>query len=757
MKKLLALFLVYLQVGLPFAFGAAYNTRKPSGDWADATAGTGTWTTGACGGAAAGAVPGAGDTANICTGHTVHCTTAAIVGASGATGTVALTRAGTGSLVLDNGCTLSLRGDYSSDRDGPVLTVNAGATFQFNPPDGSTYKVIQTNVGSGFPTLNVVGTATPGTRDAIVQTVRQGTTGGNGYFDGTTNGRSFGLNLKNFKFIEIGGTSQIAINETAINHTNGQDVVISDGLWQAGELHLVSNADDGAGHKATFDKLDIRTPVFGGAPLVLFTYLNDTAIGTNTRSFTNITVYNATASASIAPGSITVTSRGFTWGTQPGGYGTPCTVPSFYTYNASFSLSGTSNVANPKCAFVTGDNVANSAGSQLFGTPANAGMTVDSIATYTAFANPHHFVSSGNKAIGSNTHSNSICDGSGNTVSDVGDYLIEVNANTAQNNILSNSCGTLATLNNAATVLTALHNTVVNSLAVASGANQYGVAIGEGTGAAGQLAALRDNIFYLTREGIHQNASIAPVRQTAAGNWLNNNNFWGTCGSGDPGAPAACTPNNYTHPGLGVVSYLAGNTGSVANEIGKTVSSTPDTTHIVCSGCTGASDFGTAGVQVGDMVYVAARSAAESRITAVPDGTHITFTPAIANLAANDTFTIEKSYWISTTVLYGDASFGALDMHFHPYFHDGTCTIASWATLYSFTTTPQGVARELVKLNGTAYDGSAGTYDARADIKNVLNYYRSCYMPQNKNLMTAGSDSVTPGAIVWGTIKHRSN
>ena len=100
MKRLLITLTLLL---LPCSAWSAEITSAQDGAWAAGT----TWT--------GGTAPGDGDTAIIATGHDVTVGTNVTVGAAGATGTAAVTVQGTGTLTVDTGSILTVKGDLRRD------------------------------------------------------------------------------------------------------------------------------------------------------------------------------------------------------------------------------------------------------------------------------------------------------------------------------------------------------------------------------------------------------------------------------------------------------------------------------------------------------------------------------------------------------------------------------------------------------------------------------------------------------------------
>jgi hypothetical protein len=198
-------------------------SSNATGDWSSPS----TWTS--CGGV----VPGNGDTATILNTHTVTVSDARTVGASGASGTTALTINNGGTLSLIFSGTLTMRGDIVIGSSGSFI--QAGALI-WNPPDGATYKMQPSGGGS---TITISGTCP--SNFATWTSTPQGTTGGNGSLLGGNGNANLTISCATIK--NCGSASVRCIQHTIPN--NGQDFRATNVLFQNDGLVDVGASQSG--------------------------------------------------------------------------------------------------------------------------------------------------------------------------------------------------------------------------------------------------------------------------------------------------------------------------------------------------------------------------------------------------------------------------------------------------------------------------------------------------------------------------------
>lgn len=109
----------------------------------------------------------------------------------------------------------------------------------------------------------------------------------------------------------------------------------------------------------------------------------------------------------------------------------------------------------------------------------------------------------------------------------------------------------------------------------------------------------------------------------------------------------------------------------------------------------------------------------------------------------NNTYLGEATYddwWESGS--YGDSAKGSDDLYINPEFFDPSRTVlgyGGWATV-------QDMAREMVSINGIAYDGTATTATTKS-VPAITAYIREGFTPQNLDLLTAGEGGTYIGAV----------
>lgn len=602
------------------AYGASY-TASQSGNWNSAS----TW-----GGSG---IPGSGDTA-VLGSYTVTVPSGytATVGASGATGTTAITGGSGGSLIVAG--TLNLRGDLLLGTN----SLSVSGALNINPPDGSLYK-IQWSGASSFTLQGSSGSP------AVLAVVPQNSTGA-GWVDAYDNGSGTVTPALNYaKVVGLGTASQRAMDFRSSPSSSGA-TVISHTLFKGAGTVSFTNAAGSATLSAVDFRNCIDTSSTGnGASCAEFSF------SSSNQTVQQLTAYN--------PSPSTIWFFG-----NPAQCGSS-TAPCFNGYNTSLYRT-TGSTTN---AFFVFD----SAGG-LTTTTANSGASLTNSVAYSHKDNPHYFGENGNNGGASNTYQGNLCDGDNyaqTSAGDTGDFVLPNAGVTIKNNILINNCGTLFTAGESSEAVTALNNTEYWN---------WGAAIGETQGGAGQVTAFRNNLFVnpstnvpsgeaaLSENGIHQDSDF--VTQTLAAGMLDYNAFWQMPGSGDSGA-SSTTQGNLTNAALGgTVSYVGGAT--FANWF---TSATYGTT----------SGYGTHDIHANPQ-----------------------FVNAGWNLC---------SWYMG---LIGNSSYSCATNN-----HDETALL--------------GVAQAIVSLNGCDYQGNAAAYDSRFSAAAALAAATAAYTPQNSALKATGS------------------
>jgi hypothetical protein len=683
----------------------------PAQAWATAYTGsvTGNWNASATWGGSG--VPGQGDTCTINTAITVTVPSgySAAVGTSGASGTVACTVNGTGALVIASGGSLTLYGELDLQKGA---TLDIYGTLTFAPPSGSTYKVLWLSTGTPDGYLNICsdsacdGNGTP----ASVTTTQGG--GGNGWFDANTNYSPI-MTINKAVFNYIGNSSNMAIQWTH-GYTN-RNCNISNTLFNnSGEVNCSYVSGYSGGIQMIWNAIDFRNSL---ASTVLL-YKNPQAIGTDTRTITNVTVYGS----SSAVLTISLQASSTTVGNNSNG------TPGIVCYDCQISTSGFSNSISSYGAIIADASALS--GQPLWTIGGLANETFQNSIIYTYFDNPHDFNESGSGGLTTNYYTNSICDGGGYPTDTGGNYVIGGStALTVSKNILLNTCGTLMTANTSGAAFMLLNNTLYQIFAAA---------IGETTGAAGQLVGMRNNLTVNQQTGdsccLYKVGLIAQetdfVRQTSSNltGW-DYNYYWSLAAQSEPNT-------NLPDPNK------AGNPGQYGPPTRKITSSTATsgttTTVLYCSSCnfTGQS----IPVQAGDFAFNVTRSNAMAQVSTVNSSTELTLASAIANQTSGDSFFVGQSYSSNAGDTYG-TTWGTHDKYLNPGFRDTTRTMATWDTFLGGPGTMTDVARKMVTINGYDYQGNSVTPTTTFTVANALAYIRLGFTPSNMKMYHAGSST----------------
>jgi hypothetical protein len=701
MRKLLALVLLFV----PSSVWANACQSQANGDASLAA----TWTS--CGGVA----PGIGDTVTIVSPNAVTISTNMTIGTSGTTGTIAVTINNGATLTIGNGTsgTLHLRGRLSN---AGTLNGGGGGVLDFNPPDGSTYEVYTANQTGTV--INLSGTSN--TNQFKVTTMKQGTTGGNGFFDGHSNANH--SPQITFAFVNISNCGSASTKCIWSDLDNLNTSITNTQFGTIGEVFL----SVGAGSNTfLIDQSDFRNCVdtSDGDCLKI---VGSTALTSGARNITRTTFYNTSASAiSVAAPDITIG--------QSVRAGDASNVTDIVSYNVEPQLNGTNSSRDRLVmSFIISDQI-----EMTTLTSMNAIKVQDNL-YYSHKSNPHMIVQTGALAGTTNTYIRNICDGDGFWQSDGGDFYHTGNTSAAtmviSNSLAINSCGTLFTAGSSGGVF-ARNNTSFSS---------FGGSDGEVIGStATDVQVFRNNLIVkpsiqngggLDGDGIHQNPNSF-VRQSSLS--LDYNGFWQMPGSADAGSPAAQVPALLTHPALGVVSYVDFPIVPVDSLNSVATAGTTSTT-LVCSTCN-FQQAGELAVQPGDYVLDTSQASTYDRVSSVTNATTLALVTGITGMASGDSFQVRKSYWNTSGAKYGDNDKGQHDLHVDPMFIDKTRTVAKWDTAQGGPGTLAHVAAEAVKLNGFDLNGNPATYNGNYAPINVWNYLWTGFTPTNPVLKAAGS------------------
>jgi hypothetical protein len=366
---------------------------------------------------------------------------------------------------------------------------------------------------------------------------------------------------------------------------------------------------------------------------------------------------------------------------------------------------------------------------------ASDSITVQDNVYYAHFGNPHHIAESTAGGGSPNLYTRNVCDGDNYVPGDPGDFVLGANGSeTVSFNLNINACGTLITALSASSVFTVLNNTMYNS---------FGISLGETNGSATQLAAFRNNLTVNPNsaagvggndyDGVHTQSFF--IRQSAL--VLDYNGFWQMPGSADIGAPASAVPALLTHPTLGQIGYVRVPLAVVGSQSAKSATAGTTTTTVICTGCS-FTQAGELGVIPGDFVLDTTSNLYDT-VASITNATTLVLTNGISTMASGRTFDVRKDYKNTSGAKYGDANFGANDLHANPQFTDPTRTLAKWDIANGGPGTMANIVAQAMKLNGWDINGNPATYNTAYNVMNVLSYIRTGFTPTNTQLKGAGS------------------
>lgn len=578
---------------------------------------------------------------------------------------------------------LVIKGDLIQQRGSSVVG-NAGGSLTWTPPSGSTYVWATNNTGSGTATISLTGTA--GTKFPVTTT--QGG-GGNTWISDSSAARSGKWTLNNVIFTYFGGASQDGFTQTNLYDFGGvqQDLIITNLVWSNCGRFYAKEAGTGAALSYIIDGFDIRNSLSSGEVFRLFNSIDKTG---GTRSITNLTIYNATGSSRSA---YIAVKDGALTGVQ--------------SYNISWTaLMGLRSTATG--IFATSDIAVN----PLFSIQGKNTQTIQDSVFLTHFGNPH-VIDEGSTAgsLNANIIRRNVFDGDGYFSSDAGDIL------TVQAATGSNFINNLA-INRAGTLVTTMGSSTANNVVVTGNTQHgsYGAAIGETSAGAAHIAMFRNNLTVAQSDGLHKSSHFVPQ----SGFTLDYNGWWNLTD-----VDYTWTSRNY--------AYLASDSGDNTKVANQTTQSGTTTTHVVGTG----SPWGS--VVAGDFVYCATRGGT-ARIATVTDANTLELDRPITGLVSGDVVQIKHAWF--TSGIYGDGTRGLGDLNADPQFVDSTMTVrgyGSWASV-------QAAAREMMTVNGTAYDGTATTPTTKT-VAAINTGVRAAFAPTNPLYATAGYGGTYIGAV----------
>lgn len=457
MKRLLITLIVLI---LPCSAWSAAITSAQDGAWDDGT----TWT--------GGTAPGDGDTAIIATGHDVTVGTSVTVGTDGATGTEAIQVQGTGTLTVQSGNTLTVKGDLNQQRG---TTVTVSGTLILDADTGVTYNWKVINTGSGVANLRMAG-ASPSTRALF----SIGTRGGVARFEMDLYAD---VRLANATLSGLGTSSVTAMDHYMfLSGAHNDQINVA---W-VGCGKVVTNAARND-NVIDWNGVDFRQSLSYRS----LDIAGNTNMTAGKRQISNLTSYPSGTS-----GEILLAIRNLTLDRMILYNTTLATVP-------DLQLAAISNVLN----------IADTAVDFTIGYGLSTNTLVNHI-SLQRHANQHHLAEvNATNALTENIFDGVICDGDGYVDVDAGDCISPARKSIIRNSMTINSAGTLVTLGTSDASADITNNT-------SHGA--FHIAVGETHGSATQLGTVKNNLFVSQGAGLLQLSAFV----TQTGFVLKNNAYW---------------------------------------------------------------------------------------------------------------------------------------------------------------------------------------------------------------------------------------
>ena len=462
MKKLLIALTLLL---LPCSAWSAAITSAQDGAWATGS----TWV--------GGTAPSDGDTAIIATGHDVTVGTNITVGTDGATGTEAIQVQGTGTLTVQSGYTLTVKGDLNQQRG---TTVTVSGTLVLDATTGVVYLWKALNSGSGVANLRMSGASAS---SRALFTV--GPRGGVARFE--TNADSFfyaDIRFANAILSGLGTSSMTAMdNYMFVDGAHNDQTNVA---WVGcGKVIITARSGDNI---VDWNGVDFR----GALSYTALDISSSAAKTTGTRELENITLY---PSPSVTNEFI-VTMKDLT-------------INGMILYNTAFltaanlqnaTLLNIFNAADMPVDFLIGIGLSNN--------------TLKDHISLQHYDNQHH-LSEGNasNSLAANVFDGIICDGDNYVNLDAGDCIIPAREATVKNSLVINKAGTLVSL-----IFSSASANLINNTSTGA----FHVSVGESQGAATQLGVVRNNLWASQGAGIRQLSAFV----TQTGLTLENNAYW---------------------------------------------------------------------------------------------------------------------------------------------------------------------------------------------------------------------------------------
>lgn len=679
-------------------------TSKATGNWS--ASGQTTWNEVG--------VPGAGDTVTIQNGHIVTIDSAISTGASGATGSAAVT-VNSGARLNIN-FTVNFAGDLVLQRNSR-LDVAAGVQLLWDMPSGANYKLDYQNAGTGgAATINF-----NGTENSRI-TMKRNSGAAADYVQ-------FNVNI--FQPLTIAGTGYFGMEDCGTSSVSALTCSGSGAAhnWVIPGFRIVNCGQFTAALTSStltfdFDGFDVRSSKASTPVSIQITG----SYSSGTRRIRKMTHYDTTFKT------LSVNLRSGTFSDHR-----------LHNCELNGTLSSTRD-----SSFTYGFHSIDVGGSNFF---LRHYGNANHITRYNSFHrfgvdsnNAHNVEESGEGAVSQNIYQYNVFHANGLTAND-DDGLIPTGNALIEYNIFTGNFGGVAPKPTTGKA-NVKHNTFVTLSTIGHGS--WGVMFAEVTpNNTSNLEAMHDNIFaHLGAQTTGDLSCGFGIRSTAlhipAVLLTIRKNLWWY-------APEATAARSFQiqNKSQSIVSYAAqsGATGSNIRVTSQTLTAATSYPTLVCS--TG-SPF--TSVQVGDLVVsTSSTRKGTAYVSAVNSANSITVDTASANLIAGgfqsgDAIYIQQKTFASGKAFGEDTDTGASDVYTNPQFVAPTRDLASYDTSVGGPGTALNAVKELVAINGLAFDSTSRSASTTHTPVGALTHIQDGYRPTN--ILARSADDTTVHAWI---------
>ena len=468
--------------------------------------------------------------------------------------------------------------------------------------------------------------------------------------------------------------------------------------------------------------LDIRNSKAANA----VNWVHTSARSSGTRTIQRVTYYHATTERTLI-----FSLRDYTFGDDR-------------TFNANYNLTGTGgrDTVWENGARVTSMTTVSHTHQNLYAGAAHTVRNNVYARIINDANNAHELEESAGGSVGPNIYEDNVMHGGFTTPND--DDGIFPNGDTIiRRNVFCAGYGGCNTKNAGSTYTDVKYNTFVLQSTTGHG---YGVVIGElATSSKNAVDECEGNIFAVLAAqtagdlspGFQIRTSSAQIPLNTG--YLRKNGFWY-----DPGATAT-TKTVHWHKTLNRASYV-GNSGASGTNIRVTAFTLAASTAYPVIKSAGL--FGS--VVAGDMLFIPTKG--NARVESVADANTLTLDTTTANFSSNPAtgdanVYIQTKLWTGGEATGSDADHGGDDVYGDPGFADPTRTLATWSTSLGGGGTELDAVKELVAVNGIAFDGTERAPSTTHTPTALWTYLRGGLQPTSTTYQGALDDTQSGGWI----------